>query len=308
MGEPQIHESYVGTEEIRHVEQPEGTELSFAATVASALGYIDIGLVGDELAKASISEQDGTTMPLWERATIPIGDTILVVDPILSPGQEASHAEEACQRIAERLEYDEPIALLFDKNPDSTTMEDAEPHWVLIAGFDESFRVDILPHWSQTNGVHIMDPEAGSVEVLLPYEFARRVEHSFETLGGVYAYALLGPQAFYDVQAREQIDRLDGQGWHAISWQADQDANAFTASFTLGLRENSWSYDEVEEILRDVAGDDEAFLEGCAITIGESELDDLDIDYVGNGIEGLEKLVDALVVLGERPIDEEITA
>jgi|GEM_PF-5131444 len=304
MAEAHIIERYVGAEGIQHVAQPEGSELSFAATVASVLGDVQIDEVNEVLRAASVSEDDGFTLPPWERKEVTVGGTVLVVDPILSPGEDASHAKEAVELIANRFEYEQPVALLFDSNADSTNMEEAQPQWVLLAGFAESFRVDTDPHWSQTNGVYVMNPTASEGEVIDPYEFAQWVEHSFETLGGVYAYALLEPQAFYDEQVRVELDRLDGQGWDAMVYQTDQELDTVTASLTLGSREQPWTYEEVEKVLTDAAEGDEDFLSRCQVTPSESDFDDVDIDYNGQGLEGLKKLVNALAVLGDRPIDE----
>jgi len=166
---------FAGQPGIKHVKQPEGSELCFAAIVSALDNQRPIEQVHEVLVDGGISTTDGSTSNPGEAQTIQLAaDTKLAVEPFVGIS-----TERFITAINERLQDRKPVALLHKKNDDEL---DDRLHWSLIAG---RYHID-----GETELAVIMDPMRPENAYVDPPEVTYMVERTVEFFGGVWACAL----------------------------------------------------------------------------------------------------------------------
>lgn len=121
---------FIGRTDIKHVAQPEGSELCFA-TILSSVTNSDINTVHQNLTKNQLSSEDGSTHAPMASVSINLEKVKLAVDPIVTPLEFDISSSEVMDRIYEEFNHNNPVALMHKKNGD---MEDAQYHWSLLLG------------------------------------------------------------------------------------------------------------------------------------------------------------------------------
>lgn len=171
---------FAGQPGIKHVRQPEDSELCFAAIVSALDNQRSVEQVHEALVDSGISTADGSTANPGEAQTIQLAaDTKLAVEPFVGIS-----TERFITAINERLQDRKPVALLHKKNDDEL---DNRLHWSLIAG---RYHTD-----GETELAVLMDPLQSENAYVDSSEVTDMVERTVEFFGGVWACALSIEQA-----------------------------------------------------------------------------------------------------------------
>ena len=166
-----------------HVPQPAGSELCFAAVSSSALrGLVAVEEANQALQAGFVSEDDGSTAPMWDAVTVPMDGGTLAIEPVQSPMEGASTPEEFIKLIETTMaEQHKPIAVLLNKNLWSTNPDEAQMHWVLLTDQEEGE--------GGVFEIEVMNPESENLEDVHISLWETIVRHSWHT-SGIFAYTL----------------------------------------------------------------------------------------------------------------------
>jgi hypothetical protein len=176
---PVVATEFIGQPGIKHVMQPEGSDLCFAAIVSSLADQRPVDQVHQALVDGRISRENGWTLcPPEDQELQLAGDEVLKLEPFVGFSSERFMAA-----ISERFEAHKPVALLYKKDND----EPEDSHWILLTG---QYLVD-----GEVQLVGVMDSMQQRRTQVAPSEIADMIERTIEFNGGVYACALSVEQA-----------------------------------------------------------------------------------------------------------------
>jgi len=167
---------FVGYKGARHVRQPVGSELCFAAIVASMSGA-DVTEAHQVLGEAELSEADGTTFPMGA-AELAVAGSVIAIEPVKDPFDGAADDPETVMAMMdEQFVAGRAVALLHKKNsnPDNT-----DCHWTLLVGYTLAD--------GQKGAIRAMDPMQQHMNYFRHELVAGMIERSRSL--GFYAYAL----------------------------------------------------------------------------------------------------------------------
>jgi hypothetical protein len=164
---------YVGQTGIKQLQQPGGSELSFAAIIA-AVASEHIHSAHEALVKSGISSAAG-------RSFVPRGQTELTIGNamVTTKSYICSEAALLLEAIKYKHNANQTVALLQKENSDPA---DPHHHWSLVAGHYENEGQIML--------FSLMDPHQAQRTYVDPAELSAQVDQTIAYNGGIYVTAL----------------------------------------------------------------------------------------------------------------------
>lgn len=168
---------FIGRTDIKHIAQPEDSDLCFA-TIATTLTGGDIEGAHRGLVRSNLSQEDGLTVAPMQAVAVALEGVELKVDPIVTPLEFEISSDEVMQRIYEQFDQKNPVALMHKKN---TKPDDNEYHWSLLVGREVSQKA--------TEYITVMDSMQPAMAQLRPEMIEDLIDRSLN-YAGVGACAL----------------------------------------------------------------------------------------------------------------------
>jgi hypothetical protein len=122
---------FVGFTDVRHVQQPEDSELCFPALM-SAVSEADLAEAHAALQAAELSGADGSTGLFMSEVRLELADTEASIEPIDLPVDP----DEALRSMDDQFKTGRAVLLMYKKYPGKPENPDnPDYHWIMLTGY-----------------------------------------------------------------------------------------------------------------------------------------------------------------------------